>query len=64
MADSSVRTRSASPRATVGIGDSNGANILAAVAFEDAGLFDELVLMHPLIPWTPDDNPHWRGRAC
>ena len=45
------------PGQTVGIGYSNGANILAAVAFEDAGLFDELVLMHPLIPWTPDDNP-------
>jgi phospholipase/carboxylesterase len=45
------------PGRTIGIGYSNGANILAAVAFAEASLFDELVLMHPLIPWTPEDNP-------
>jgi phospholipase/carboxylesterase len=45
------------PELTVGIGYSNGANILAAMAIEEADLFDELVLMHPLIPWTPQDNP-------
>jgi phospholipase/carboxylesterase len=45
------------PGLTVGIGYSNGANILAAMAFEEADLFDRLVLMHPLIPWTPGDNP-------
>jgi phospholipase/carboxylesterase len=45
------------PSRTIGIGYSNGANILAAVVFEEADLFDEIILMHPLIPWTPADNP-------
>jgi phospholipase/carboxylesterase len=46
----------AAPSRTIGLGYSNGANILAAVVFKDAGLFDEVILMHPLIPWTPADN--------
>ena len=37
-----------------GIGFSNGANILAATAIARPDLFDTLVLMHPLIPWTPE----------
>jgi phospholipase/carboxylesterase len=41
----------------IGLGYSNGANILAAVAFAAPGLFDALVLMHPLIPWMPPDQP-------
>ena len=40
-----------------GLGYSNGANILAAVAFEHPDLFDRICLMHPLIPWVPEDNP-------
>ncbi|MGA2045806.1 MAG: alpha/beta hydrolase [Roseiarcus sp.] len=47
----------ARPGRTIGLGYSNGANILAAMALEDAELFDEIVLMHPLIPWTPANNP-------
>ena len=39
-----------SPARTIGLGYSNGANILAAVAFAAPELFDALVLMHPLIP--------------
>ncbi len=46
-----------SPIRTIGLGYSNGANILAAVAFVTPDLFDEFVLMHPLIPWTPPDQP-------
>jgi phospholipase/carboxylesterase len=46
-----------SPIRTVGLGYSNGANILASVAFAARDLFDELILMHPLIPWTPPDQP-------
>jgi phospholipase/carboxylesterase len=46
-----------SPTRTIGLGYSNGANILAAVAFATPDLFDELILMHPLIPWTPPDQP-------
>lgn len=39
------------------LGYSNGANILASVLFEAPGLFDRVVLMHPLIPWTPKPDP-------
>lgn len=44
------------------LGYSNGANILAAVMFEAPELFDRVVLMHPLIPWTPADQPGLAGR--
>ena len=44
------------PKRVIGLGYSNGANILAAVVFQHAGLFDDIVLMHPLIPWQPVDN--------
>jgi phospholipase/carboxylesterase len=37
----------------IGLGYSNGANILAAVALQHPDLVDDLVLMHPLIPWSP-----------
>lgn len=37
----------------VGLGYSNGANILANVLIEHPGLFDAAVLMHPLIPFEP-----------
>ena len=41
------------PSAIVGLGYSNGANILASVLFGAPGLFDAAVLMHPLIPFEP-----------
>jgi phospholipase/carboxylesterase len=41
----------------VGLGYSNGANILASVAFRFPELVDDLVLMHPLIPWEPEPQP-------
>ncbi len=37
----------------IGLGFSNGANILANVLIEDPDLFDAAVLMHPLIPFAP-----------
>lgn len=43
----------AKPSAVIGIGYSNGANILAATLFEAPSLFDAAVLMHPLIPFAP-----------
>jgi phospholipase/carboxylesterase len=46
----------AAGRRVIGVGYSNGANILASVAFAEPGLFDELALMHPLIPWRPADD--------
>jgi len=47
---------------TVGLGYSNGANILSAVAFQHPDLVDELVLLHPLIPWVPAPQPGLEGR--
>ena len=46
----------AAPGRTIGLGYSNGANILAAVALGEADLFDEIILMHPLVPWKPADD--------
>ncbi|KJF66160.1 alpha/beta hydrolase [Rhizobium nepotum] len=37
----------------IGLGFSNGANILANVLIEQPDLFDAAVLMHPLIPFEP-----------
>jgi len=41
----------------IGLGFSNGANILANMLIEKGKLFDKAVLMHPLIPFRPRDNP-------
>ena len=41
------------PSAVVGLGYSNGANILASVLFAAPDLFDKAVMMHPLIPFEP-----------
>lgn len=41
------------PSAVIGLGYSNGANILASVLFAEPSLFDGAVLMHPLIPFEP-----------
>jgi phospholipase/carboxylesterase len=50
-----VRARAAegTPRKIVGLGYSNGANILASMQFAAPELFDATVLMHPLIPFDP-----------
>ncbi|WP_027997711.1 alpha/beta hydrolase [Sinorhizobium arboris] len=45
----------------IGLGYSNGANILANVLIEE-GVFDRAVLMHPLIPFRPKDNRALDGR--
>ena len=47
---------------TAGLGYSNGANILSAVAFGHPDLVDDLVLLHPLIPWQPAPQPGLAGR--
>lgn len=49
-------------RPVYGLGYSNGANILASVMFKHAGLFDRAALLHPLIPWTPEDNQALAGK--
>ena len=50
------------PAQTIALGYSNGANILASVAFDAPDLVDVLVLMHPLIPWDPTPQPGLKGR--
>lgn len=47
---------------TAALGYSNGANILMAVGLDHPDLVDRLVLMHPLIPWTPAPQPGLKGR--
>ncbi len=80
MADLAVRTKkmrgfveahveAERPSAVLGLGYSNGANILASVVFAAPHLFDAVVLMHPLIPFEPKfagslarpTHPHHRG---
>ena len=49
-----ARTRTVRSQSNViGLGYSNGANILASVMLSHPELFDEAILMHPLVPWTP-----------
>jgi phospholipase/carboxylesterase len=46
----------------VGLGYSNGANILANALIEHPDLFDKALLMHPLIPFRPKPQPGLVGR--
>lgn len=46
----------------VGLGYSNGANILASVMIERPELVGEAMLLHPLIPWEPPAQPGLAGR--
>jgi phospholipase/carboxylesterase len=48
-----VESKRAPGRKLVGLGYSNGANILASVQFKVPKLFDATILMHPLIPFAP-----------
>lgn len=52
----------AAPPRTIGLGYSNGANILAATAIRHPDIADDLVLMHPLVPFTPEPQPGLAGR--
>lgn len=49
-------------RPVIGLGYSNGANILASVLFQRPELFDRAVLMHPLIPFDPAAQPGLAGK--
>ncbi|MCC5974361.1 MAG: alpha/beta hydrolase [Rubellimicrobium sp.] len=53
---------STNPSRTLGLGYSNGANILASVAMHRPDLVDDLILLHPLIPFAPDPQPGLKGR--
>ena len=41
----------------IGLGYSNGANILASVSFQRPGVLTDLILLHPLIPFDPTPQP-------
>lgn len=47
----------------LGLGYSNGANILASVIFAKPKLFDAAALMHPLIPFEPEIDGSLKGKA-
>ncbi|BCH14378.1 alpha/beta hydrolase [Mesorhizobium sp. L-2-11] len=59
-----VRTHveASKPASVLGLGYSNGANILASVVFAAPSLFDAAVLMHPLIPFEPEVKGSLAGR--
>lgn len=57
-----AKVADATPSRVIGMGYSNGANILAALSFNQPDLFDDLILMHPLIPWTPTAQPGLAGK--
>jgi len=50
------------PQQVMGLGYSNGANILASMLFSRPELFDAAVLMHPLIPFEPEPEPGLSGK--
>lgn len=57
-----AHAEAAKPSAVLGLGYSNGANILASVVFAEPALFDATVLMHPLIPFEPRVDGDLAGR--
>jgi phospholipase/carboxylesterase len=57
MADFLAARKAESGGPLIGLGYSNGANILASVIFAHPGLFDAAALLHPLIPWKPEAAP-------
>lgn len=72
MADLSARTQRMTafiedqikrftPSKVFAYGYSNGANILASVAFQRPDLFSAVALLHPLIPFTPKENAALSG---
>ena len=52
-----AQVKEAEPAFVAALGYSNGANILASVLFRRPELVDRTVLMHPLIPFAPPDQP-------
>ena len=50
------------PSTVLGLGYSNGANILASTIFLEPNLFDAAVLMHPLIPFEPQVKGSLAGK--
>ncbi|TIL95247.1 MAG: alpha/beta hydrolase [Mesorhizobium sp.] len=57
-----AHVEASNPASVLGLGYSNGANILASVVFAAPSLFDAAVLMHPLIPFEPEIEGSLAGR--
>jgi phospholipase/carboxylesterase len=57
------RVEAERPSTVLGLGYSNGANILASVLFAEPAFFDATVLMHPLIPFEPKLQGSLEGKA-
>ncbi|MDX8533662.1 alpha/beta hydrolase [Mesorhizobium sp. VK25A] len=57
-----AHVEAAKPSAVLGLGYSNGANVLASVVFAEPSLFDAVALMHPLIPFEPQVRGSLAGR--
>lgn len=55
--DAAVEHYGLDPGGLIGVGYSNGANILASLLFHDPGGVPGAVLLHPLIPFTPPNQP-------
>ncbi len=49
------------PSEVIGLGYSNGANIMANLLIEKGSVFDKAALLHPLLPFRPKDNPALKG---
>lgn len=58
IAEEAARTGAAR---VIGLGYSNGANILAATAMQGPGPLTDLILLHPLIPFAPPPQPGLAG---
>lgn len=72
MADLALRTRAmaaflaeerGNASETIGLGYSNGANIMASVSFAAPETFDRMILLHPLIPFDPPAQRGLSGRS-
>lgn len=59
-----AHVEAARPARVLGLGYSNGANILASVVFAEPALFDAVALMHPLIPFEPKVDGDLAGRKA
>ena len=57
-----AHVEAATPSAVLGLGYSNGANILASALFAAPSMFDAAALMHPLIPFAPEIAGDFAGK--
>lgn len=49
------------PDRFIALGYSNGANMAASLLLKDTGMLKHAVLLHPMLPFTPDRKPDLKG---